>query len=266
MKPGLPAALGWLGLTLILLPFALICAALIVVIAVSYPLVGILLAGAGLMVGRAGVLGAEGRRMKPAHIHTRIVIVALFAVLVCLTWAGKADAGYYGPGRPFGEAELVALAQAEAYWGQQPALCTSSSLEVVTPGALGVDEETGADVAARATKPTGPTPCTMWVEEDVLGDPTSLCSIERHEYGHWLGFGHEDAELAQMPGCERGSHAANGGVYVSPNPKRIARRQSWELFREWRAGCQEEPVGSKARRRCFGAVRRYGARLRSIWG
>lgn len=30
--------------------------------------------------------------MKSAHIHTRIVTLALFAVLACLLWAGKAGA------------------------------------------------------------------------------------------------------------------------------------------------------------------------------
>jgi hypothetical protein len=63
--------------------------------------------------------------MNPATRHTLIVFAALFAVIGCLL-AADAEAGDFGPGRPFGEAELGALAQAEAYWGGQPNLCTLS--------------------------------------------------------------------------------------------------------------------------------------------
>lgn len=179
-----------------------------------------------------------------------------------LIYVAVAEAGEYGPGRPFGEPELAALAQAEAYWGQQPALCMSLSVEVVAPGALGVNEE-GGDVGGRATQPISSTPCGMWIEEDELG--RGLCSLIRHEYGHWLGFGHEDAELAQLPACIQGSDEASGGVYVPPNPKRVARQQAWDLFREWRAGCREEPNGSRSRQRCFAAAHRYAKRMRHRW-
>lgn len=189
----------------------------------------------------------------------RILIVAalLLGLLPC-----AAQAGTYGPGRPFGEAELAALAQAEAYWGQQPTLCTSRTMEVVAPGALGVDEQ-GRDVGGRATQPEAPMPCGMWIEEDELGD--GLCSLVRHEYGHWLSFGHEDPELAQMPPCLKGSAAADGGSYRPPNERVVARRQGWELFREWRAGCRREPIGSRTRHRCFAGVQRFGKRLRERW-
>lgn len=194
--------------------------------------------------------------------HNRALPMMLCAILFALCAASQAKAGEFGPGRPFGEAELAALTQAEAYWGRQPDLCTSRSMEIVAPGALGVDEQ-GNDVGARATRPAVRVPCGMWVEEDELG--VGLCSLVRHEYGHWLGFGHEDPELAEMPGCLSGSTEASGGSYIPPDPKQVTRQQNWELFREWRAGCQREKAGSRARRRCFAAVGRYRVRLQKAY-
>jgi hypothetical protein len=101
----------------------------------------------------------------------------------------------------------------------------------------------------------------MYLEEDEVVDPTNLCSIVRHEYGHWLGFGHEDAELAAMPGCVAGSTEASGGVYMAPDPRVVARQQAWELWREWRRGCYEEET-PRARHVCFRGLRRYAERTR----
>jgi hypothetical protein len=194
--------------------------------------------------------------------HTIIVYAALFAMLGCL-YASHAEAGYYGPGRPFGGAELAAVAQAEAYWGRQPALCTSRTFEVVADGALG-EAEQGGPAAGRATQPTAPMACTMWLEEDATADPTNLCTIVRHEYGHWLGFGHEDPELAQMPSCVPGSTEASGGVYAPPSRKAVARQQAWAYWREWRAECRE--AGGTYRPQCWRQLRRFTQRLRARYG
>lgn len=185
--------------------------------------------------------------------HTLIVFAALVAVLGCLVWVGEAEAGQFGPGRPFGEAELAALANAEAYWGRQPVLCSSRTVEVVAPGALGVDEY-GHDVIARATQPVGEAlACGMWVEEDALGP--DLCSTIRHEYGHWLGFGHEDAELAQMPLCVL-------EVAVWEAEMRLYRRAEWGGWREFRALCQSRR-NQRGRRPCFRELRDEAQRIRS---
>lgn len=193
---------------------------------------------------------ARRYRLVQAFLVLGSTLVSIGCIL--LVYVAIAEAGEYGPGRPFEEPELAALAQAEAYWGQQPAFCTSRTLEVVAPGALGVDEQ-GRDVGGRATQPEVSTPCGMWIEEDELG--RGLCSLVRHEYGHWLGFGHEDPELAQMPACEEPS------AYTPPDERVIARRQAWDEWRESQIICFGANPGAK-RQKCFRSLRRKADRIR----
>jgi len=54
----LPGALGWLGLTLILLPFAVICLAIAVALVIASPLAGIIFAV--LVFGAARLIFSKG--------------------------------------------------------------------------------------------------------------------------------------------------------------------------------------------------------------
>lgn len=174
-------------------------------------------------------------------------------------WDGSAGVSF-GPSRPFGPEEEAAFHQAEVYWGAQPVLCTSLTKEVVATEALN-GPDTPLPVAGRATQPEYSTRCGIWIEEK-LG--AVLCSVMRHEYGHLLGYAHEDPEMAQLPSCDPESNEPSGGIYIPPDKNVTARRQAWELFREWQAECRDKKIGSKARRRCFSATRHYAARLRRI--
>lgn len=176
-------------------------------------------------------------KITPLPAWSLLALLVLFALLGCLLWAGKADAewgpGSYGPGRPFGEAELAAMANAEAYWGQQPALCTSRTMEVVAPGALNV----GGIASGRATQPTEPAPCTMWLDEAVVDDWPLLCTVVRHEYGHWLGLSHSDKGLAQMEPCFDRIEALR-----------------WRHILTW-GRCEEMRQGTERGRRCWARSR-----------
>lgn len=155
----------------------------------------------------------------------RAALVTLAAVLVLAVPAGAA---------PFGPAEEAAWAEAEAYWGVAPALCTTITKEVVPPGSLGVD------VQGRATQPTYPQPCGVWIVEG-LGE--ALCGTVAHEFGHLLGHGHEDPELANMRAC---------GLVVLPDVE-VERRQAWEFWRESRSECRE--ARGPYRPKCWRALR-----------
>lgn len=172
-------------------------------------------------------------------------VLPLAAVLVVLG-AGSAD------GRSFGPVEEAAYQEAVTYWGVTPTLCTSVTKEVVAPGSLGVDEE-GRDVAARADQPDQiPMPCHVWVEEDALGP--QLCTILRHEYGHLLGYGHEDPALNEMPACE-----VTVPYIETPRERR---REAWKLWRWARTECQM--ARGPYRKRCWNALRREAQKLRAL--
>lgn len=151
--------------------------------------------------------------------------------------------------RPFGPVEEVAYQEAAAYWQATPTLCTSITKEVVPPDSLGVDEM-GNDVGARATRPENPQPCGVWLEEDAVG----LCTLMRHEYGHLLGYGHEDSELSAMPAC------AGETVRYIPTRKED-RREAWKLWRWARTECiaARGPYRSK----CWRDLKREASHLRS---
>lgn len=189
----------------------------------------------------------------------RIAILAITGLAVVSGSASATEAGDYGPGRPFGEAELAAIAQAEAFWGRQPELCTSRKAEVVAPGQLGTREEDGGEVAGRATRPFAPRPCGMWIEEDDLS--RGLCTIVRHEYGHWLGFGHEDPELAQMPACEETQPSPYGeaepGYEIYPVDQKA---EAWNRWQMHRRECTK--LRAVRRQECLEVSRRYAEKLR----
>lgn len=172
---------------------------------------------------------------------TLVSIGCILLVYVAVARAeGEFDSGasLMGTGRAFGSTEMIALQQAEAYWSSQPTDCTTRTLEVVASGALGSAE--GHDLAAYATIPSAePTPCGMWVEEDALsGD---LCSLLRHEYGHWLGFTHQDPELATMPACDPEA--------VLPLTQGESRKRIWSSWRRVRTSCPH--LTNRARKRCY---------------
>ena len=136
-------------------------------------------------------------------------------------------------GRPFGPVEEAAYQDAASYWGHTPELCTSVAKEVVAPGTL------GPGVSGRATQPEGlPVPCGLWVVEG-LGE--FLCSTMRHEYGHLLGYGHEDAELQAVGPCDQQPALV------------VARRQAWAEWRESRAECRE--ARGPYRKKCWRELR-----------
>jgi len=174
--------------------------------------------------------------------YTLVVYLALFAVLGCL-YAAHAEAGIYGVGRPFAAAEERAYSMADAYWQRQPNLCTSVHREVVAPGAL------GENVLGRATMPEAtPIECNLFVVEGLT--ETELCSVMRHEYGHLLGFGHDDPELATMPPCEAGFEVEQ-------------RRWAWQLWHEWQVICLRMKARTPHREHCLHRLRRRANRLRT---
>lgn len=175
----------------------------------------------------------------------RLRIYLLATSLLCLAIPACAAAA------PFGPAEEIAFQEAAAYWGQAPTLCTSIAKEIVPSGSLGVDEE-GRDVKGRATQPTGlPVACGVWVEEEALGP--HLCTYMRHEYGHLLGYGHEDTELSQMPACEITV------PYVAT--RKEERREAWKNWRWARTEC----VAARGpyRAKCWKWLRREAKKIRT---
>lgn len=171
---------------------------------------------------------------------------ALLAAVLLALGAGSAEA------RPFGQVEEAAYQEAAAYWGAMPDLCTSVTKEVVAPGSLGVDEK-GRDVAARADQPDQiPMPCHVWLEEDALGP--QLCTTLRHEYGHLLGYGHEDPALSEMPACDITV------PYVETRSEE--RREAWKLWRWARTECQM--AKGPYRKRCWVSLRREAQKLRAL--
>lgn len=167
----------------------------------------------------------------------------LLGVVLVVLVAGSAEA------RPFGPVEEAAWQEAVTFWGLTPPLCSSITRELVAPGVLGVDDE-GRDVAGRATMPQEKAvACGVWIEEDVPAG--TLCSTARHEYGHLLGFGHDDPELALVPRCA--------------SPEWLAQRaEAWAVWREWRQECPTmQTVDYRAK--CYRSVKKVAARLRQTW-
>jgi hypothetical protein len=112
-----------------------------------------------------------------------LLLVALLALCAFLPPSAGAA--------PFGEAEQNALARAASYWGRAPLQCAVVIGEVVPVGSLAHPEATGE---ATMPPPTGEViDCRIWIVEDLT--PPMLCLTMRHEYGHLLGFDHDDPEM-----------------------------------------------------------------------
>jgi hypothetical protein len=155
----------------------------------------------------------------------------LAAVLLALGASGARAA-------PFGPAEEQAYAEAEAFWGREPTLCTTIRKEVVPPGSI--------DAFGEATMPTGPMPCELLIAEGLSGE--FLCSIVRHEYGHLLGLDHP--EMMSLPAC--GSTGVLG--------EDVLRRQGWEEWRETRDECRG--ARGSYRPKCWRQLKRDARKLR----
>lgn len=156
---------------------------------------------------------------------------------------------------PFGSEEEAVFAYAAEYWGRAPALCTSITKEVVPPSELAYTTASGlTDIASgQATRPTTlPVPCFIAINELLRG--TGLCVVVLHEYGHLLGYAHEDpafggdSVFADSPGC----------TALSAQEDRASR---WDFWREVRSECQAKKA--QARRRCARTLRRWSVRLKS---
>lgn len=167
-------------------------------------------------------------------------------VLLCALAAVATLAAPLASARPFESTEEAAWQEAEAYWGAAPTLCTTITKEVVPAGSLGVDEN-GRDVAARATQPTIPVPCGVWVEDDELGTQ-ELCSVLRHEAGHLRGYGHEDPALSDMPGCK----------YLGTRKEQ--REEAWRLWRWARTECRT--ARGPYRPRCWNWLKAEASKIR----
>lgn len=122
----------------------------------------------------------ERRRPRPRPPRWPILLWALLVVgLLYLPHT----AGAMAPAEGWGAIELRI---AQTYWGASPTHCASESIQFgVTQFAV----EDGR--AGEATLPTGaPTPCVMRIRAGL--DIYTQCRVVVHEFGHWLGLGHDD--------------------------------------------------------------------------
>lgn len=157
----------------------------------------------------------------------------LAAVLMSLFAAGPAE------GAPFGPDEEWAFAQAASYWGASPP-CSSLQKEVVV----------GLPDAGRAHHPeVGEGPCLVQIAAGM--GRGSLCAVMLHEYGHLLGYGHEDppmlVDAGAVPQC-------------APALAEQSIERGREQLREQRAYCRSLRAG-KAKSRCWRVARRMRTRL-----
>lgn len=189
--------------------------------------------------------------MKSANRHTLIVTVALYAVLACLVWAGKASADPFTP-------ELEADYQAAlAWWGVETApQCASVTREIVT-----AVDPWGEGVAGRTTRPmlgeTG-VACSITFYEPAFAEQFGAgCGREaalRHEVGHLLGYGHTDDPRDIMS-------AAGLNIYACPRPIEDLRMRRQILVVEY---CVRREPGTVAARLCWAKSRRLLSRIEGM--
>lgn len=200
----------------------------------------------GVLVRSRSSMGTQ--RDSPGRWR-RVLALSLMAVIAATANAQAA---------PFGPAEETAWLEAETYWLRAPTGCATIDRETVPPGSLDWIEAGQVGISGRATQTTRGAPfkedCVIRIVEGL--DPLSLCFVVRHEYGHLLGYGHDDPELANLPPC------------VAPPPppfddSAIARRQAWQEWRETRSWCRE--ARGPFRAKCWRQLRRERARLVALY-
>lgn len=83
------------------------------------------------------------------------------------------------------------IAAAEGYWGLQPIWCASRLAELAP---------LPPDRWGQATMPPGGrrVDCVMTIAPELETRPWLRCEVVVHEYGHWLGYGHNDDPSSPM--------------------------------------------------------------------
>lgn len=140
---------------------------------------------------------------------------------------------------PFGPEEWAAFEYAPTYWGAN-APCDSFTGVVLSPSEMVVYD--GQDVASGKAQ-LGPE-CVIWINSELSG--SGLCAVMLHEYGHLLGYTHEDRLISDAPFHE------DPGCKAFDIP--FERQEAWRYWRQLRAYCFTR-VG-RVREKCLRTVHR----------
>jgi hypothetical protein len=180
-------------------------------------------------------------------MRLRILAIALMALAFPVSAAAA----------PFGPVEDQAYMEADAFWGASPTRCGTVTKEVVPYGSLDAASGEEATLGMASQPPVGSSQidCEIWVVEGMI-EPT-LSFIMRHEYGHLLGYGHEDPEMSGLMTRPPKPWTIS---QAEEEEERYVRTVTWRQWRELRRACYWNPASQK---RCLANSRRRAERLRS---